>query len=187
MQSLEPREAEALFARACAGESGAFAALVRLHQARVFGIAARMLSDRAAAEDLAQDVFLQMFRDLASLDSHEHLRFWLRRVTSHRCIDRLRQSARISLQPLDCAREVVEGERGEGPLLRQHLNAVLQELAPAARAVLLLRYQEDLDPAEIARTLAMPVNTVKSHLKRSLSVLRSRLAGLKLLDRPLHE
>lgn len=50
--------------------------------------------------------------------------------------------------------------------------------------MILLRYQEDLDPLEIARTLDMPINTVKSHLKRSLAILRSRVLGMSLIDSP---
>ena len=59
----------------------------------------------------------------------------------------------------------------------------------ASRAVMLLRYQEDRDLAEIGATLDMPVNTVKSHIKRSLTALRARLIGARLVsaeteDRP---
>jgi DNA-directed RNA polymerase specialized sigma24 family protein len=50
-------------------------------------------------------------------------------------------------------------------------------LSPPARAVLLLRYQEDLDPVEIARALDMPLNTVKSHLQRSLRIMREKTIG----------
>lgn len=182
MQSLEPCEAEELFARARAGEPQGFAALVREHQARVFGIAARMLMDRTLAEDLAQEVFLQMHRDLANIESAAHLRFWLRRVTTNRCIDRLRQNRRVELQPLAAAEALSDAGPDADPLLRRHLAALIGELAPMARAVLLLRYQEDLDPGEIAQTLAIPLNTVKSHLKRSLSSLRRRLAGMQALD-----
>jgi RNA polymerase sigma-70 factor (ECF subfamily) len=53
-------------------------------------------------------------------------------------------------------------------------------LSPQARAVLLLRYQEDLDPMDIARTLDMPINTVKSLLKRSLETMREKTGGLTL-------
>ena len=51
-----------------------------------------------------------------------------------------------------------------------------------ARAVVLLRYQEDLDPVDIASTLDMPINTVKSHLKRSLTSLRARVLGAAIVD-----
>ncbi|HEY0799790.1 MAG TPA: sigma-70 family RNA polymerase sigma factor, partial [Steroidobacteraceae bacterium] len=56
---------------------------------------------------------------------------------------------------------------------------LLAELSPPARAVLLLRYQEDLDPQDIARTLDMPLNTVKSHLKRSLESMREKIVGMQ--------
>jgi RNA polymerase sigma-70 factor (ECF subfamily) len=56
------------------------------------------------------------------------------------------------------------------------------ELTPAARAVVVLRYQEDLDPVDIASTLDMPINTVKSHLKRSLTLLRTRVLGTAIVD-----
>jgi RNA polymerase sigma-70 factor (ECF subfamily) len=59
---------------------------------------------------------------------------------------------------------------------------LLGELAPHARAVMLLRYQEDRDVAEIAAMLDMPVNTVKSHIKRSLTALRGRMIGARLID-----
>jgi RNA polymerase sigma-70 factor (ECF subfamily) len=166
------------FARARAGETAGFAALVRLHQPLVYGIALRMLMDRALAEDLSQEVFLQMYRSLGAIESHEHLVFWLRRVTAHRAIDRLRQERRIETTALEDAAELFSATPGDDPLLARHLQALVQQLAPMARAVVLLRYQEDLDPVEIARTLEIPVNTVKSHLKRSLSLLRRQLSGM---------
>jgi RNA polymerase sigma-70 factor (ECF subfamily) len=58
----------------------------------------------------------------------------------------------------------------------------LGELAPHARAVMLLRYQEDRDVAEIAVMLDMPLNTVKSHIKRSLTALRGRMVGARLVN-----
>jgi RNA polymerase sigma-70 factor (ECF subfamily) len=62
------------------------------------------------------------------------------------------------------------------------LERLLGELPPAPRAVMVLRYQEDRDLAEIATMLDMPVNTVKSHIKRSLTTLRSRMIGARLVE-----
>lgn len=162
-------------ASARAGEAAGFAALVRQHQSLVFGIALRMVMDRPLAEDLSQEVFLQMYRSLDSIESNEHLAFWLRRVTANRAIDRLRQERRIERTPLDDEADLPAAEDDGDPLFRKHLHAAIGQLAPMARAVLLLRYQEDLDPLEIASTLGIPVNTVKSHLKRSLFVIRQQL------------
>ena len=66
---------DALLARARAGDANAFADLVRAHQGSVFSIGYRMLNRRDAAEDLAQDVFLQLYRRLGSIESLEHLGF----------------------------------------------------------------------------------------------------------------
>lgn len=166
-----------LLTRALAGERAAFGALVRSHQRSVYSLALRMLADRHAAEDLAQEVFLQLYRSLSALSSEAHLAFWLRKVTIHRAIDRLRREPRHELAALEEV-QLTAGEAHSGdPILERRLRGLLGQLPPAARAVVLLRYQEDLDPADIARTLGMPVNTVKSHLKRSLAELRERMTS----------
>jgi RNA polymerase sigma-70 factor (ECF subfamily) len=66
--------------------------------------------------------------------------------------------------------------------MRRELALFFGALAPHPRAVMLLRYQEDRDVAEIAAMLDMPVNTVQSHIKRSLTALRGRMIGAKLVD-----
>lgn len=173
---------DALLARARDGDPGAFADLVRAHQGSVYSIGYRMLNRRDAAEDLAQDVFLQLYRKLDSIESPEHLGFWLRRVAANLAIDWLRRAPYASTQPLDESHEVEAPHREEDPLMTRQLDKLLGELTPSARAVMLLRYQEDLDVAEVGAALDMPVNTVKSHIKRSLTQLRSRMIGAKLVS-----
>ncbi len=117
---------------------------------------------------------MQLNRNLKSMASNTHLSFWLRKVTTYRAIDQLRRRSRIEMMPLDDEVPLHSTADDGDPLLQRHLQRLLLELSPPARAVLLLRYQEDLDPIDIARTLDMPINTVKSHLKRSLEILRQR-------------
>jgi RNA polymerase sigma-70 factor (ECF subfamily) len=166
-----------LLTRALAGERSGFGAVVRAHQRPVYSLALRMLADRHAAEDLAQEVFLQLYRNLSAVSSEAHLAFWLRKVTMHRAIDRLRREPRHEMAPLEEARLRADEAQVGDPILERRLRGLLRLLPPAARAVVLLRYQEDLDPADIARTLGMPVNTVKSHLKRSLAELRDGMTS----------
>jgi RNA polymerase sigma-70 factor (ECF subfamily) len=161
--------------RARAGQPAAMAALIRAHQKSVYSLGLRMLGSRDLAEDLAQDVFMQMSGHLSRIESNQHLGFWLRKVTSNRAIDQLRHRARVKLTPLDQGDELLDGTEQRDPVLQKRLSALLADLTPDARAVVLLRYQEDLDPTDIARTLDMPINTVKSHLKRSLDSLRASL------------
>jgi RNA polymerase sigma-70 factor (ECF subfamily) len=164
-----------LLSQALAGDTAAFGTLVRSHQRAVYSLALRMLSDRQRAEDLAQEVFLRLYRNLSSVGSLTHLSFWLRKVTVNGAIDRLRRETRYEAVPLEQAQDIAGDAAETDPLLEGQLRSLLRQLAPAPRAVLLLRYQEDLDPTEIARTLSMPVNTVKSHLKRSLALLRESI------------
>ncbi len=118
---------------------------------------------------------MQLHAKLTSIESPEHLRFWLRRVTANKAIDQLRRRSRLTVTSLEEETQQVGAEDPGDPLLQKRLRSMLLQLTPAARAVMTLRYQDDLDPLEIARILDMPVNTVKSHLKRSLEVLRQGL------------
>jgi RNA polymerase sigma-70 factor (ECF subfamily) len=83
----------------------------------------------------------------------------------------------VPIESLPTTDEPVAPESGTDPLAGPRLRRLLLELAPEARVVLLLRYQEDLDPSDIAATLDMSVNTVKSHLRRSLEWLRAQYTG----------
>jgi len=168
--------------QASAGDSAAFAALVRKHQRSVYSLALRMLSDRHDAEDLAQDVFLQLHRSVASIESDAHLSFWLRKVTINRAIDRVRREPRHVEATLEEGLILVSEASDDDPLLQRRLRELVGRLPPAPRAVVLLRYQEDLDPTEIARTLSMSINTVKSHLKRSLAILREQVGDTAAMD-----
>lgn len=172
---------EAVLQRARAGEREAFHQLVLAHQARVFSIALRLTGQQTDAEDLAQDTFIQLHAALAQISSAAHLKHWLLRTVSHRAIDRLRQGARQGESlPLEALEAIPQGEAPEpagDPLAAAHLERLMVQLPPDASAVLLLRFQEDLDPVEIAKVLEMPVNTVKSHLRRSLEWLRAQCAG----------
>jgi RNA polymerase sigma-70 factor (ECF subfamily) len=154
-----------------------FASIVRRQQSMVFSLALHFLRDRQAAEEVAQDVFLQLHDHLDALKSPEHVTFWLRKVTSHRCIDysRRRKWSQVSLDDLP---EIGAEESRRDPMLAWKLRELVASLPGPARMVVILRYQEDLMPLEIAAMLSMPVATVKSHLQRSLARLREKVTLL---------
>ncbi len=151
-----------------------FDALVERHQSMVFSIALHFLQDRPSAEELAQDVFLQLYRHLDRLESAEHVTFWLRRVTAHRCIDRGRRRSRTTVSLETIAEPAVSSPQAD-PLLARRLRAVMGELPRRARIAVILRYQEDLTPEEIAQLLNRPLATVKSQLQRALKALRAKV------------
>ena len=140
----------------------------------VFSIAYHFLRDRFAAEEVAQDVFLQLHAKLGALESPDHIRFWLRKAASHRSIDYARRRRPGSVS-IDDAPELSVPDAVGDPLLRARLRVLIASLPEAPRMVMVLRYQEELMPEEIARVLDMPVRTVKSHLHRSLAMLREKI------------
>lgn len=152
------------------------------HQSMVFSIALRILGDRFLAEETAQDVFLELYAALDELESDAHILHWLRRATAHRSIDRIRQRNRrpeIATDPADlpdlALPELAIDARPGDPLLSRQLRQLVASLPVTPRTVLVLRYQEDMTPEEIADALAMPVATVKSHLRRTLELLREKI------------
>lgn len=169
--------AERLVRQAAAGDREAFAVVVRQHQSMVFGLAVNFVRDQSTAEEIAQEVFLELYRALPGLVSGAHVVNWLRRVTSHRCIDFSRsRRARPQVALDEIAEPAVAASHGQAdPLLTERLRKLTATLPENARAVVILRYQEDLEPTEIADALGMPLNTVKSHLQRSLAILREKL------------
>jgi len=145
------------------------------HQSMVFSLALRMTGDRGLAEEIAQDVFMEMDRNLGRIESQDHACFWLRRVAMSRSADALRR------RRVRCADLWVEIEEGHGACsearsspLGSRLEGLLATLPEPQRAALVLRYQEDLTPEEIAATLDAPLATVKSHLQRGLKLLRAK-------------
>jgi RNA polymerase sigma-70 factor (ECF subfamily) len=151
------------------------------HQSMVFSIALRILGDRSAAEEAAQDVFIELHAKLGGLVSDQHVLYWLRRVTVHRSIDLVRRRQRRPEVAMDwdALPEVpdVSSSADQGdPWLSRRLQQLVSSLPAVARSILILRYQEDMSPEEISGALDMPIATVKSHLQRTLRLLREKSA-----------
>jgi RNA polymerase sigma-70 factor (ECF subfamily) len=153
-----------------------FRELVDQHGSMVYSVVLRLLCDPGLAEEVAQDVFLELHSWLPRLESADHVRHWLRRVATHRATDALR---RRNVRPEGRSEEWEEHhDRASLPdeesPLSLAMERVLMSLPEAQRTVIVLRYGEDLTPEEIARTTGRPVATVKSHLQRGLQMLRRK-------------
>ncbi|UWZ85052.1 RNA polymerase sigma factor [Occallatibacter riparius] len=152
-----------------------FERLVDEHQSMVYSIALRMTGDRGLAEEIAQDVFLELDKSLSKIESAEHAYWWLRRVTMSRATDALRRR-RVRGMDLWVALDDHHGQSTEekGSPLGARLEYLMTTLPEAQRSALILRYQEDMMPEEIAAMLDAPVATVKSNLQRGLKLLRAK-------------
>ncbi|HEY4009778.1 MAG TPA: sigma-70 family RNA polymerase sigma factor [Acidobacteriaceae bacterium] len=160
-------------------EAAEFRGVVERHQRMVFSLALRVTGEYGAAEEVAQDVFLELFRSAEKLSSEDHVRFWLRRVTVHRATDALRRQAhRPETQAEewmdDAAPADGDAMAGVGTVLEARLEELLGTLPEQMRVAVVLRYQEEMTPDEIAKLLGQPVATVKSNLQRGLKLLRRK-------------
>lgn len=170
-----PGSASSVLERAQQGSDDAFAEIVRSREAMVYSICLGGLRDRSRAEEVAQEVFLQLYRNLDRIESEAHLTNWLRRAATHRVIDASR-SSRPSVS-LELVPEPETPSEVGDPLLRGRLAALVAELPLTQRMTVILRFGEEMPLAEIAEALEMPINTVKSNLRRGLARLREQLSS----------
>ncbi|HXG95151.1 MAG TPA: sigma-70 family RNA polymerase sigma factor [Blastocatellia bacterium] len=176
MEKAADARLDDLLARSARGDQFAFAEIVREHQGMVYSLAYHFLRDSAVAEELAQEVFLNLHQNLSAIKSPAHLTFWLRKVTSHRSIDAARRRRVRPQVSIEDVPEPVAAPTEDDFMLSDTVRRMVDTLPEKARMVVILRYQEDLDPSEISKVLDMPLNTVKSHLRRSLAMLRDKLS-----------
>jgi len=153
----------------------AFAEIVNRHKAMVFSLGFNFFRNPAQAEDIAQEVFLELYRNLDRIQSDVHLSFWLRQTATRKCIDQTRRLRHRRYQPLEDVAEPSFEPRPRDPLLAKTLAEKVASLPEKMRMVVILRFQEDLKLGEIAEEMQMPVNTVKTTLRRALARLRDRV------------
>jgi RNA polymerase sigma-70 factor (ECF subfamily) len=153
-----------------------FRRVITQHQRMVFGIAVRLLGERGEAEEVAQDVFLELYDSLERLESDDHVKFWLRRVSVHRATDALRRRAHrpeLLADTWDDERHDRCEELDESQIAGR-LEEMVRTLPEPYRTAVVLRYADEATPDEIAAILGRPVATVKSHLQRGLILLRQK-------------
>ncbi len=163
------------------GDPGAFEDLVIAYQHRVFGVALRMLGNRAEAEELAQEVFLRVHRAVGDFRGEAKLSTWLYAIASRLCLNRLaageRRMARQGEEILTrvASREVGPAEELERTELETALHRAIAELSEERRIVVVLRDLEGLSYEEIAAALELELGTVRSRLHRARIDLRDKL------------
>lgn len=174
-------EADAvLMHRVGLGDAAACALLVDRHLDRMVGFAYRLLGDRAAAEDVAQETFLRLWQNAARWRPDAKLTTWLHRVAYNLCIDRLRRSREIVTdeppEQVDPAPDAVE-RLHRAAIARQVADAVATLPLRQRTAVTLAHFHEQGNIA-VAEIMGLSVEAVESLLARGRRALRERLAGL---------
>ena len=183
--SLEP---DTLIERCLQGDQQAWEQIVRQYWRRVFNVAYKFVGRHDEAEDLTQDVFLKVFKSLASFDRRANFQTWLVSVSRNLCIDHYR-SVRKERETIDrdvnaddlSPRSVeisahVALERHD---LAQELRRALQQLPETLRTAVVMRDLQELSYQDIADRLRLPEGTVKSRINRGRHELARQITRLR--------
>jgi RNA polymerase sigma-70 factor (ECF subfamily) len=179
-----------LIERLVARDERAFNALVRAYERRVFALVLRMIGNRAEAEDLAQEVFVQVFKAIGSFRGDSKLSTWIYRIAINLCKNRskyLRVRHAGQQEELEAVQErgpigqgrganVAQIERPDEMMAGKQVEHIVQqailELEPSFRECLVLRDVEDLSYEEIGAITGLPEGTVKSRIHRARAQLK---------------
>ena len=174
---------EALLALYANGDAGGARMLTVRLVPRILGYAARLLGDRAEAEDVAQEAMLRLWRVAPDWRQGEaKVTTWLYRVTTNLCTDRLRVRQRRKVSALDDAPDIEDGAPAAETVLIEAdrmvaLNAALAALPDRQREAVVLRHIEGLTNPEIAAVMDIGVEAVESLIARGKRALSAILAG----------
>jgi RNA polymerase sigma-70 factor, ECF subfamily len=176
-----PSDAE-LLARMGSRETAALAALYDRHASHALGVAHRVLRDRAEAEEVVQDLFLQLWNAPSRYDARRgKFTSWLFVMARNRALDRLRQRATRARTHAEEAHEPPPPASAESRLLdgerRRTVQGALAQLPESQRQAIELSFYRGLSQSEIARETGEPLGTVKSRMSRAMAALRQALEG----------
>lgn len=179
-----------LVARAAAGDGAAFHALVERHRAMVYRLAYQFAGNHHDAEDIAQDVFIKVYRSLEHFRHDAQLTSWLYRIVMNACIDHKRRQSPAGWAPFteDAELRMMNTpEDGPGPeeqayggQLGDVLETEIARLPPGQRLVFTMRHHEGLKLSEIASALHLAEGTVKRQLHAAVHRLRGALAAARV-------
>ncbi len=173
---------------AAKGDERAFAEIVGLYQDKLFHMSYRMLYSKQEAEDVVQDTFLRVYRNLDRFDPALKFSTWIYRIATNLCIDRLRR--RKPSYSLDAESSDHEGLDGYSMMPSDHktpesemiitdtqriIREAMESLPPKYKTIMMLRYMQDLSLQEIGDIINMPVTTIKTRVHRGRDLLRKKL------------
>jgi RNA polymerase sigma-70 factor (ECF subfamily) len=169
------REDDDLVGRARQGEMEAFEALYKRHSSAIFGLTLRMLQNRADAEDMLQEIFLQAYDRLPSFEGRSAFGTWLYRLSVNRCLDHLRSRGakeQSRTEPLDSD---FPGHVSAPGLSGLELERAIGDLPPSSRAAFLLHHVAGFDHKEVGEMMGIAVGTSKSLVHRARTRLKEAL------------
>lgn len=165
--------------RAVEGDERAMRQLWSLHAPRIDAVVRRLVGDPDTAEDIAQEVWIQIFRALPTYRGDSRFTTWAHRIAVNRTLNALRSTRRIQANETEIEEDTASVEHdGERAMLAATIDAAVQLLSPGARAVFVLHDVEGYTHEEIASEMGITSGGSKSQLFKARAKLRRLLAHL---------
>ena len=180
MRSEEGHDIE-LVEKTLEGDGRAFGRLVRKHHDLVYSVVRGVMGGREDAEDVVQEIFIKIYRNLGGYRGDARLSTWIYRIARNEAINAVRRR-RPETEPLDesnghASRERGPEERLEGKLSKQLVEELLETLDEQHRTAIELRYMGDKTYVEIAEIMDIPIGTVKTYIYRAKAAMKNSLAA----------
>lgn len=171
-----------LIQQAVRGSQPAFRAIVETHQGFVYAVAFRFVNDQHDAEDITQEVFVRLWKNIHTYKPEVKLTTWLYKIVTNRCLDFLKsRHGRQRKNKVDVTAQhtLVHHSNPEKDFQQQELTLIIHEaaeqLTPKQKAVFILRDLEGLSPEEVSDSLSMSLVNVKSNLFHARQKIAERL------------
>lgn len=166
------------------GQELAFEKLLKKYINSVFNFIYQLVRDEEEAEDISQETFFKVYRQLKSFDETKSFKTWLYIIAKHTTFDYLKKKKAVPFSLLDDEEEglfiesiqdeaILPSELLERKDIEKELQHVLEKIPANYRLILIMHYKEDLSLGEIAQVLDKPYNTIKSQHQRALKSLKT--------------
>jgi len=181
--SFDPENEKEVIAAAQKGDLKAFEQILFLYEKRIYAYIYGFVNQKYDAEDLTQETFVKLYKNVKNIDTEKSFKSWLYKIATNTVYDWLRRKRGVPVI-LELNEEIAELEDVEtmddnNPYDREEkkklVDDALQAVKPAHKKILHLFYREDLGYKEIAKALNIPINTVKTNLRRAKAALREIL------------
>ena len=179
---------EKLVSQTLKGEEGAFSTLIKRYEKQIYSLAYRLTNNKDDAQDLAQEAFIKIYKNLDKYDHERPFFPWMYKVAANVCYSMLRQSKShateitlekvIEFSPLIPDRNTHPEEYYQTKETQKLVRQAIAELPERYRVPLVLKYLEEMSYKEISEILDIPVTTIETRLYRGRSLLKKRLTGI---------
>lgn len=163
------------------GNIDAFEQILHIYEKQIFSYLYRFVNQKEDAEDLTQNTFLKLYKNIKAIDINKNFNAWLYKIATNTAYDWLRKKRRhkeLFIEDSNAV-ETIEDESAydilDSAYNTEFIIKALNAIKPIYKSILLLFYQDELSYQEISEALSIPINTVKSHLYRAKKSLKEHL------------